>query len=157
MSFSYQFYKWPVPIWRHKYASNLVVPFVIFNLPILLQSGFESINSILLPVIMTYCVCRNPSLGLTTKSKGLQGCEPKGSSRVKARRRSPGVTSQTPGSVRKCEGVWGNEPSHSQGNSHFGRWSPGGLPKLQRAIAGVKTQWLVAFFISLESSWNVDV
>ncbi len=46
--------------------------------------------------------------------------------------------------------MWGSEPSHSQGNSHFGRWSPGGLPKLQRAIAGVKPQWIVAFFISLK-------
>ncbi len=43
---------------------------------------------------------------------------------------------------------------HSQGNSHFGKWNPGGLPKLQRAISRVKTQWLVAFFISLESSWE---
>jgi len=49
--------------------------------------------------------CRNPSLGLATKAKGLQGCEPRGSPRVKARRKSLGVTSQTPGSVRKCEGV----------------------------------------------------
>jgi hypothetical protein len=40
--------------------------------------------------------CRNPSLGLATKAKGLQVCEPKG---------SPGVTSHTPGSVGKCEGV----------------------------------------------------
>jgi hypothetical protein len=46
--------------------------------------------------------------------------------------------------------VWGSEHSHSQGNSHFGRWSPSGLPKLQRAIWEVKTKWLVAFFISLE-------
>jgi hypothetical protein len=92
-----------------------------------------------------------------TKAKGLQRCEPRGSSRVKARRRSSGVTSKTPENVRKCEGVWGNEPSHSQGNSHFGRCSPGGLLKLQRAIARVKTQWLVTFFISLESSWNLDV
>jgi hypothetical protein len=79
-----------------------------------------------------------------------------GSPGVKARG-SPGVTSHIPGSVRKCEGVWGSEPSHSQGNSHFGRWSPGGLPKLQRVIAGVKPQCLVALFISLESSWSVDV
>jgi hypothetical protein len=34
---------------------------------------------------------------------------------------------------------------------------PNGLPKLQRAISGVKIQWLVAFFISLEIFWNVDV
>jgi hypothetical protein len=41
-------------------------------------------------------VCCNPNLGLATKAKGLQGCGPRG---------SPGVTSHTPGSVRKCEGV----------------------------------------------------
>jgi hypothetical protein len=36
------------------------------------------------------------------------------------------------------------------------RWSPGGVPKFQRAIAGVKLQCLVAFFIPLESSWSVE-
>jgi hypothetical protein len=40
--------------------------------------------------------CRNSSFGLTTKAKGLQGCGPRG---------SPGVTSHTPGNVKKCEGV----------------------------------------------------
>jgi hypothetical protein len=40
--------------------------------------------------------CRNPSFGLATKAKGLQGCGPKG---------SPGLTSWTPGSVGKREGV----------------------------------------------------
>ncbi len=128
--------------------------------------------------ILIYCC--NPSFGLATKAKGLQGCEPRKNPGVKAKRsqrceprrslgvkakrsqrceprRSLGVTSHTPGSVRKCEGVWGSEPSHSQGNSHFGRWSPGGFLKLQRAISGVKPQWLVAFFYDIESSWNVDV
>jgi len=54
--------------------------------------------------------CRNPSFGLATKAKGLQGCGPRGGPRVKAKRsqrcrprRSPGITSHTPGSVRKCE------------------------------------------------------
>jgi len=41
-------------------------------------------------------VCRNPSFGFVTKAKGLQGCRP---------RESLGVTSHTPESVRKCEGV----------------------------------------------------
>jgi hypothetical protein len=77
------------------------------------------------------------------KAKALQGCGPRG---------SRGVTSHILGSVRKCEGVWGSEHSHSQGNCHFGRWSPIGLPKLQRAISRVKPQYLVTFFISLESS-----
>jgi len=40
--------------------------------------------------------CRNPSFGLATKAKGLQGCEPK---------ESPGVTSHILGSVGRCEGV----------------------------------------------------
>jgi hypothetical protein len=39
---------------------------------------------------------RNLSFGLATKAKGLQGCGPRG---------SPGVTSETPGSVGECEGV----------------------------------------------------
>jgi len=38
------------------------------------------------------------------KAKALQGCGPRGSPGVKAKR-SPGITSHTPGSVRKCEGV----------------------------------------------------
>jgi len=56
--------------------------------------------------------CRNPSFGLATKAKGLQGCGPSGSSGVKAKklqgcgpRKSMGITSQTPGNVKKCEGV----------------------------------------------------
>jgi hypothetical protein len=40
--------------------------------------------------------CHNPNLGLVTKVKGLQGCEPKG---------SLGITLHAPGSVRKCEGM----------------------------------------------------
>jgi hypothetical protein len=36
--------------------------------------------------------CCNPSFGLATKARGLQGCGP---------RRSPGVTPHAPGSVRK--------------------------------------------------------
>jgi hypothetical protein len=34
---------------------------------------------------------------------------------------------------------------------------PKGLPKIQRAFWGVKTSWLVALLISMESSWSVDV
>jgi hypothetical protein len=40
--------------------------------------------------------CHNPSFGLMTKAKGLQGYEARG---------SPGITSHTPRSVRKCKGV----------------------------------------------------
>jgi hypothetical protein len=58
---------------------------------------------------------------------------------------------------QECRKVWGSEPSYSQNNSHFGRWSPDELPKLQRTIWGVKTQWLMEFFISLKFFWNVNV
>jgi hypothetical protein len=58
---------------------------------------------------------------------------------------------------QECKRVWGNEPSHSQVNSHFENWNPNGFPNFQRAIAGVKTHWIENLFISLESSWNVDV
>jgi len=44
------------------------------------------------------------ALGLRPRQKGLQGCGPRGSPGVKARR-SPGVTSHTLESVRKCEGM----------------------------------------------------
>jgi hypothetical protein len=47
-------------------------------------------------ILHTSIRCRNPSFGLATKAKGLQGCGPKG---------SPGVTLGTPGSVGKREGV----------------------------------------------------
>jgi hypothetical protein len=87
----------------------------------------------------------NHSLGLATKAKGLQECGPRG---------SPGVTSHTLGRVRKCEGV----------NPHTPKVIPilgDGLPmdsrNFKEQFQGVKTQWLVTFFISLESSWNVDV
>jgi len=74
----------------------------------------------------------------------LQGCGPRGKSRV---------TQHTPRNVRRCEGM----NPHTPKEFHLGIWSLGGLPNFQRAIAGVKTQWLEEFFKSLESSWNVDI
>jgi len=90
------------------------------------------------------------------KVKGLQGCGPKGSPGVKARK-SLGVTSHTPEDVRSAREYEGVNPHTPKAISHFGRWNPNGPSKLQRVISRVKIQWLVAFFISLENSWNVDV
>jgi len=63
--------------------------------------------------------CHNPSLRLATKAKGLQGCGPRG---------SPGVTSHTPGSVRKCEGMNPHTPKVTptlgDGVAMESRWSP---------------------------------
>jgi hypothetical protein len=56
--------------------------------------------------------------------------------------------------------VWDNVEGmnpHTPREFYFGSWSLGGLSNLQRAIAGVKTQWFEEFFISLESSWSLDV
>jgi hypothetical protein len=54
--------------------------------------------------------CRNPSLGLATKAKGLQGCGPRGSPRVNARRSlgvkargSPGVKARGSPGVKARE------------------------------------------------------
>jgi len=63
----------------------------------------------------------------------LQGCGPRG---------KPRVAQHTLGSVRRCEGM----NSHTPREFHFGSWSPSGVPNLQRAIAGVKIQWLEEFF-----------
>jgi len=69
----------------------------------------------------------------------LQGCGPRG---------KLGVAQHIPGSVRRCEGM----NLHTSKEFHFRSWSPDGLLNLQRAIAGIKTQWLEEFFISMESS-----
>jgi hypothetical protein len=58
---------------------------------------------------------------------------------------------------REYKRVRGNDPPHSQMNSHFGSWSPDGFLNLQRAISKVKTHWIETLPISLKIDWNVDV
>jgi hypothetical protein len=70
----------------------------------------------------------------------------KGVARVQVKRK-PGVTSHTPRSVRKCEGV---NPHTPKGTPMLGVGVSKGLLNLQSAIAGVKTPRLEEFFISLE-------
>ncbi len=65
--------------------------------------------------------CYNPS-------KSLQGCEP--------RRKLGSHVSCS----QECRRMWGNEPSHSQANTHFGSWNPNGLLNLQSAIARIKNR-----------------
>jgi hypothetical protein len=59
---------------------------------------------------------RNPSLGLTTKARGCK---------VAGQMGDLGALHMLPGVQR----VWGNEPSHSQVNSHVGSWSPKRTPE----------------------------
>jgi hypothetical protein len=37
-----------------------------------------------------------------------------------------------------------------------GKWSPQGLPKIQKTIWGIKSPRLHAFFISIKRSWRID-
>ncbi len=68
------------------------------------------------------------------------GSRPKqGFTRLRAKRK--------PGSEGKCEGMNPHTPKRVP---TLGVWNPDGIPSLQRAIAGVKTQWIEKFFISLE-------
>jgi hypothetical protein len=105
----------------------------------------ESLARMMVDYLQLNDNCRNPSLGFTTKVRACKGVG------QKSEPKSHISCSQ------ECKRVWGNEPSHSQMNSHFGNWSPNGLPNLQRVIIRVKTHWIEMFFISLKRSWNIDV
>ncbi len=75
--------------------------------------------------------CRNPSLGLTIKTRACKGAGQEGSSRT---------TSHVPGSIGKCEGM----------NPHTLKWAPilgVGLLIFQRVITKVKTHWIEKFLI----------
>jgi hypothetical protein len=76
---------------------------------------------------------RKPSFGFATKAKGLQGCRS---------RRSPRITSHTLGSVRKCEGVWGSEPSHSQATPTLGNGVPVDFQNFKERFQGSKLNGL---------------
>jgi hypothetical protein len=89
-------------------------------------------------------VYRNLNLGLVTKAKGLQGCGPRG---------SPGITSHTPENVRKCEGV---NPRTPKATPTLGDEVLVDSRNFKEQFQE-STQWLEAFFISLKSSWNLDV
>jgi hypothetical protein len=89
--------------------------------------------------------CRNLSLGLMTKARGLQGYGPRG---------TPGSRITCSRECKECEGM----------NPHTHKWIPvlgvgvsNGLPNFQSVIAGVKIHCLEKFFISLKSYWSVDV
>jgi hypothetical protein len=86
-------------------------------------------------------VCRNPSFELVTKTKGLQGCRPKGSLGVKAKR-SPGVTSHTFRNVRKCEGVEGVNPHTPKTTPTLGDGIPVDFQNFKKPFQGSKLNGL---------------
>jgi hypothetical protein len=42
----------------------------------------------------------------------------------------------------ECKKMWGNEPTHSQVDSHFESWNLYEVTNIQRAIWGVKIHWI---------------
>jgi hypothetical protein len=69
----------------------------------------------------------------------------------------PRVTSHAPGSAKSVREWTLTLPSELPCWELVRVGVPKGLPKLQRAFWRVKTPWLVALLISMESSWSVDV
>jgi hypothetical protein len=96
--------------------------------------------------------CHNPSLGFATKASACKGAGQEG---------NPRVTSHVPWSVGECERMNLHTPKWALilgvGVPMDSRWTPNGFLNVQRAIAKVKTHWIEEFFISLESSWNLNV
>jgi hypothetical protein len=73
-------------------------------------------------------------LGFATKAKAWKGV---------VRECNPGITFA-------FLGVWGNEPTYSQMDSHFE--NPYGASNFQKGISKVKTHCIKKLFISLERS-----
>ncbi len=84
---------------------------------------------------MHYLNYRNPNLGFATKAGGCK---------VTSQEGSPGFMPHAPGSARKCEGI---DPHTPKGTPIL---AVGVLVDFQRAMVGVKTQWIEDFFISLK-------
>jgi hypothetical protein len=80
--------------------------------------------------VFNYC-CYNPSFGLATKARGLQGCGPRG---------SPGVTPHAPGSAREWGGMNPHTPKGVQKWKLESWWtseSSKGDFKGQNSMAGI--------------------
>jgi hypothetical protein len=84
---------------------------------------------------MHYLNCRNLSFGLATKARGCKVASQEG---------SLGVMPHAPGSAKECEGI---DPHTPKGTPTL---AVGVMVDSQRAMVGVKTQWIEDFFISLE-------
>jgi hypothetical protein len=120
--------------WRFQIPISRTTHNFVFN-PLCLIPWARESNSL----------CCNPSLGLTTKERACKGAGQKKKPRNHI------------SCSRECGRVRRSEPSHSQVSSHFGSWSPDGFSNLQKAISRIKTHWIEKFFISLKSSWNLNV
>jgi hypothetical protein len=87
--------------------------------------GFPQVRAVVNLVNLCLPVVHPCTKNITTLALGLRPRQ-KGLARLQAKKKSKSHTTCS----QECRKVWGNEPSHSQGNSHFRRWSPGGLLNL---------------------------
>jgi hypothetical protein len=123
-------------------------------------------------VINTYC--RNPSFGLATKARGCGSQEERspGVKRKEAREskgRKPGSkgkgigrvrAKRKPGSHQILPGVITYSRESKEVRGSVREWAftlPRQLPFWESASWRVKSQWIVALLVPLESSWNVNV
>jgi len=128
-----------------KYFQNTIFkPWTIALLTMTLTMVWKS-NMIVIKRELHLSFMSQPWHWACDQVKSLQGCGP--------RRKPKSHISCS----RECKRVWGNKPSHSQVNSHYGSWNFDGLPNFQRATAGVKTHWIEEFLILLKSFWNIDI
>jgi hypothetical protein len=100
--------------------------------------------SFILSRTIVISLCCNPNLGLVTKDRAYEGA---------GQVWSPGVSFHAHGSARKCEGMNPTLPSELPLWELKSRW----IFEFQKVIQRVKTHLIKEFFISLESSWDVDV
>ncbi len=99
------------------FFSTFLLQFVFPPCPLYL---ITSLNNFL-----TTHACHNLSLRLTTKAKACKGEGWKCNTIITF-------------TFLECEKVWGNEPTHSQVDSHLGSYSPYRASNFQRIILGVK-------------------
>jgi hypothetical protein len=101
-----------------------------YNNPLFAFQNLESSwNHVSFIAIDPHTNCCNPSLGLMTKGGACKSAGQEG---------SPGGTSYTPGSVRKCERMNPHTPKWAP---TLGSWNLDGLLNLQGVITRVKTHW----------------
>jgi hypothetical protein len=102
-----------------KIYKHTIISFILTKLSMSFLTTFSTSQSTkqlkLDQTLSNHLRCRNPNLGLATKARGLQGCEPRG---------SLGVTLPTPGNVGRCEGMNPHIPKATSTWEMGSRWTP---------------------------------
>jgi hypothetical protein len=79
--------------------------------------------------LFKYFMCHDLSLGLVTKARAWKGA-------------GWNATRESRSHFWECGKMWGNKPTHSQVDSHFGSSSLDGLPIIQRVVWKIKIHWI---------------